>query len=587
MSLVRAAMVRAVGLEGTTLGEALAGRPDGCSACGGLAPQTDWVRSLFAFLICPPLLCLFVPELYGEWERTRWVPVQAEVVASHLDERGHQRRARVEVRYDFAGEPQETSLYRNEARYVRSLSEVKEERSFLAAHPVGRTITIYPDPERPHHVVLDPAAKSMTIFVGFLLLIGSVVSCGPLARWLWVRSVHAGCEQAPRCSGPGLDHRSELSQPRWLGPRSNLTFLALAALGLAALFKGNPTTPWVLGVIFTAAVTSVFLGRLLQEAIFYYRWRNTRLRLEEPHGFAPGESFLATLRPSRPRARYAVEFRREELLDEEDKDEEDDPLGWKSEVLRSLPVEVEHEGGVTTARWTLPPDAERPWRKGGERRERWVLRAAQGSREVLFELDFSPLEFPAGEPPEPEVRAPSLDATRERAAAELGQISRPVRPKWLDPSAPLNQVYRDIRTLQAKGKVVWGRVVQANSMLYEPGRTDLPAVVVFADGDGVGPHELAWIAVRLYASRDEPIDRLSQLVDDERADFFRYPGPAWLTGGREVFFSTMMFFREHLHQGHLTSRDFPLVVAPEHTRAVLALPYDLWGEDLKAWARRA
>lgn len=568
------------------MGDAFAGRPGRCSTCGGLAPDTDWLRSLFILLICLPILCfLAAPELYEEWARTRWPSVQAEVVASHLDERGHERRARIEIRFQVGGQPQETALYRDQARLVRARSEIEKEQRFLADHPVGSTLQVHPDPQRTQHVVLDPTERSTTVFLWFLLLLGSMVSCGPLARWLWARSVHTSCDQAPRSSGPGLDHRSELRESRWLGPRSTLTFLAFAAIGVTALFKGNATTPWVAAVIVTAAVTLVFLWRVVREAIFYYRWRKAWLTLEEPHGFVPGESFRATLRPSRPGARYTVELRQEELLEEEDKEEEDDPPGWKSKALESLPVEVEHQGGVTTIRWTLPADAERPCRTMGRLRRRWVVRAAEGSRDVLFEIDFSPLGFPEGEPPAPEVRAPSLEATRERAAADLKQISRPQRPKWLDPSAPLNQVYRDLRTLQAHGKVVWGRVVQANSMLYEAGRTDLPAVVVFAGSDAIGPHELAWIAGRLYASRDEPIDRLSQLLDDEHADFFRYPGPEWLTGGREVFFSTMMFFREHLHQGYLTSRDFPLVVAPEHTRAVLALPYDLWGEDLRAWAR--
>lgn len=582
------AITKALGLEGTKVGNRLAGLPPLCPRCGRAEVNDPWrykwIRAFLCFFFAPLLMLAMAGPLARDHQRTQWIPTQAEVSKSTLEEDGPTRLGRVDLRYEIDGREFSVSLRREPgAEPVRTKEDIARERRFVRRNAVGKTVSVFVNPEQPSEARFGPAPRSMFALIFILFAIGGVAACDDVGELLWPRTVHTDCDLAPQRSGVSLDHRRALSDPQWLGPRSNLTFLLLCGVGVLALAKGDATSPWLGVVAGSSLLFGVFLVRTLGELAYYFRWRKVELWLEEPHSFQPGAERQARLSGVPRGVEFSVELRGEERYYPDDDDETEELWGWSSEVIHDGEVlATERAGSETLVRFRLPADAPRPCREDGETRERWVLRASQGKRAALFELDFSPAE-----PPTPlevgRLGAPKIGSTRERAEAlRQEELFLPLRPSWVELDRPLSMVFHD-RKLLANGGVTWGYVVQANQKLYASGSSDHPAVVVFAGNDAVTPDQLRDVSRRLFATKEEPVDRLSQLLADEQTDFLWYPAPSWLGGRAEIYFSTFLIFRRHLPEGVLACNLVPLLVAPGKTRAVAILPEAYWSEELRAW----
>ena len=560
-----------------------------CPDCGGELRSDPWNYDLIWAVLClvlaPLLLVAISIPLAQDFALSQWPQVEAEVLASVLEEHGHSRLARVELRYRFEGREYSRPLLREpNAQPVRSKKDIKRERDFLAEYPQGSRRAVFVDPSEPSVLRSEVGGYSVFVMIFLAFVVGGVSACDDLGELFWARSIHAGCKLKPQASGPGLDHRRALSDPQWFGPRSTGTFLLLGGVAAVALVAGRANWPWLIVLALSAFALLVFTARTIGELRFYARWRKTELRMENPHTFVPGVPREARLSGAPARVEYSIQLRREEEHCPDDDEDTEEPWGWASEVVRNVePLEVEQvEGGEILIRWCLPVDAELPWREEGTRRQRWVLSARQGARDVLFELDFSPAEFPGDEVlAASSLLAPSLWETRALAATGLASSGPLPRPSWYS-SATRDLNFRDQEILRAQGGVVWGRVVQANRQCRDEG-DDVPGVVCFAANDAVTPDDLALVARCLYATKAAPVDRLSQIMADEHTQFFSYPAPNWLSGGREVYVHTMVFLKDLMPGGRLSSNLVPVVVAPRHTRAAMVLPQSLWSDELRAW----
>ena len=71
-------------------------------------------------------------------------------------------------------------------------------------------------------------------------------------------------------------------------------------------------------------------------------------------------------------------------------------------------------------------------------------------------------------------------------------------PDWLSESESLIHTYRDHDLLLSQGEIVWAHIVQANSLLFKPGKEDSPAEIVFSL-DRVFDEDIE--ALRLIAER--------------------------------------------------------------------------------------
>lgn len=141
--------------------------------------------------------------------------------------------------------------------------------------------------------------------------------------------------------------------------------------------------------------------------------------------------------------------------------------------------------------------------------------------------------------------------------------------------------------LLKKGKVVWGSLVQANSMIFEPGNQNLPASYIYSPEDYFRDHpkHLLEISNRIFSLKgggtgDELLDATADLITDEQQDKFSYPIPYQLTDGHEVYLSSVLLIRSCLPEGRLTSRLLPMLVNPPDNGLMLPLPLKFWSKQL-------
>lgn len=181
--------------------------------------------------------------------------------------------------------------------------------------------------------------------------------------------------------------------------------------------------------------------------------------------------------------------------------------------------------------------------------------------------------------------------TRERPRGLLARWRlKPRCPAWTHTDPLLRQLdARDV--LLRQGRVVWGALVQANVGLFEPGREDLPACLLYGPGDDYDDAvpaltELAAEVFRLKDStpEDTSLRALAAALTDEYARPSRLDVPPRLTRGPQAALTTALLHRAHLPGGRLRGRFFPLLIAPELTPWTLPLPGAFWGPELlTAW----
>ena len=162
-------------------------------------------------------------------------------------------------------------------------------------------------------------------------------------------------------------------------------------------------------------------------------------------------------------------------------------------------------------------------------------------------------------------------------------------PAWLQRSDPIKHVYRAQRALLDHGHVVWAWLVQANKMLFEPGKWDSPAAVVYSDDPSfdASPEELSDVAEALFdlkgrAGAGDDVAYFAEALADEVVRDARLPVPSRLTGGRRVYYATIVVMRAHLPDGVLRRPLVPLLVRPNRTPWAMILPSHYWAPSLVA-----
>jgi hypothetical protein len=164
---------------------------------------------------------------------------------------------------------------------------------------------------------------------------------------------------------------------------------------------------------------------------------------------------------------------------------------------------------------------------------------------------------------------------------------RPDRPAWMREDDALHASYRAFNDILARGDLTWGYVVQANGVLWQPGRAPAPALLVHGvdpDDDPV-PSTLEQTARRIGGLRGaKPLDadwaRLAREVEHEAGRPLRQPVPSSLAPGPAVALSTVLVYPRQLPRLHLVCGLLPLLL---HRRsdALIVLPDTFWADDLR------
>ncbi len=165
-----------------------------------------------------------------------------------------------------------------------------------------------------------------------------------------------------------------------------------------------------------------------------------------------------------------------------------------------------------------------------------------------------------------------------------------VKPSWMrnNNDRRFEVIYTDQKLLFKKGKIMLGRIVQANSMLFKPGKYDCPAAMIFTEDTFFeeNPQKLGEIASNLFeikgkATEDEELQKFSDILADEMVPVFNIDVPDKITYGKKVYFTTFMVIRKHLPVGYISNNTFPILACPEETEATIILPSKYWAPELK------
>lgn len=156
-------------------------------------------------------------------------------------------------------------------------------------------------------------------------------------------------------------------------------------------------------------------------------------------------------------------------------------------------------------------------------------------------------------------------------------------PDWLS-SDPLQQAFDAYPSLLLSGKVVWARVVDAPTALFESGENDLPGSIVY-DPTGRLDHvslihpARAIMALAHTVPTDERLRKLHHFLQPTTPHEFGIKIPAVISPHR-LRLSSILFHRRHLPNRRLQELYLPVIISDKHPGLVMALPCAWWPESL-------
>ncbi len=204
----------------------------------------------------------------------------------------------------------------------------------------------------------------------------------------------------------------------------------------------------------------------------------------------------------------------------------------------------------------------------------------------------------SGDTPENEAESRVIQACRDRFGppprslegldAETCQLNLTpeVDSVFTKSKDPMLRILTDQARLRNYGQVVWGQLVQANQLLFDPSnKHTLAANVVYSlDPYFDGRVDLlSKIALGLFAQKgtfpDDPeIRKFVRVITDERIRIMRKELPRGYCGGRSIYFTNCFIQPSHLPGNCLRRPKFPLLVCFRKTEGVMVLPSRFWPE---------
>jgi len=168
------------------------------------------------------------------------------------------------------------------------------------------------------------------------------------------------------------------------------------------------------------------------------------------------------------------------------------------------------------------------------------------------------------------------------------------KPKWCTAEDELCQFFKNQRDVFQYGVVVWGHIVQANSLLFEPGDDDCPASIIFCPSPAVqvDSSHLRTVASQLFQLKgttptDPELKKFADMLTDEMVRTVGLQVPSQLSRGIPLFEAATFICRKHLPPpSYLTGSMFPLVVSPKKPFYNFPLPARYWPKSLiRSWKR--
>jgi hypothetical protein len=186
-------------------------------------------------------------------------------------------------------------------------------------------------------------------------------------------------------------------------------------------------------------------------------------------------------------------------------------------------------------------------------------------------------------------QVPGLEADQAARWQALSPAERealmPDRPDWMNAHYS-RFTFDHYEELFARGRVIWGRIVQANNALFRPGADDCAAEVLFDPAGTLSHVELAAPANHLFSlkgtlPRDPTQRRIAHHLTEEFIWASGQEVPASVSA-TPLRMSTFLVHRQHLPEGRLVFPFFPLLLHPHQPGIVAVLPSRWWPAELLA-----
>lgn len=167
------------------------------------------------------------------------------------------------------------------------------------------------------------------------------------------------------------------------------------------------------------------------------------------------------------------------------------------------------------------------------------------------------------------------------------------RPKWLDFTDPLFEIYTQKSNLLQQGEIVYANIVQANTLLFKSFPPyNCPAQIIYSTHPyaNENPECLLQVAQNIYRYKGQDLNlipeewrEMARVVTDEydRSKF----NFSLQFGGHLIEFNmvTTMVYRKLLPKRKLIGNIFPIFTTPESNQ-VLILPKKYWSKKFtEAW----
>jgi hypothetical protein len=166
------------------------------------------------------------------------------------------------------------------------------------------------------------------------------------------------------------------------------------------------------------------------------------------------------------------------------------------------------------------------------------------------------------------------------------------KPDWLrlNPTDDLALLFENYNTLLSRGLIVWGHLVQANTEIFENGKSNLPGEVVYSlmiprfDDTAILP-DIARELFQLKETKPEnqQLHAIATHLATEYSRVFGLKVPPSISPRRACLISTTLFVRKHLPGQKLNTSLFPLIVNPKSPHVVLPLPERYWPKEFVEW----
>lgn len=163
-------------------------------------------------------------------------------------------------------------------------------------------------------------------------------------------------------------------------------------------------------------------------------------------------------------------------------------------------------------------------------------------------------------------------------------------PEWDWKNDEIKHSVHNWEKVFKEGKLGWGYVIQANSLLFESSNINAPGEILIWQDEtkNFTPQAAYEIAHSLFELKGksfaiEVVDEKSfaEYLENERIRVYGRQIPERLTNGLKLAVSTVFFQTRHLLDRKLGNTYFPILYLENDPMAAVVVPYKFWPKPLR------